>query len=70
METIRYIQSARGARKLCYKGCTFTLDRKRNDKEYWKCTIRTCPGRVVMHSGVVISDSEHDHPGSNAEVIN
>ena len=41
----------------------YCLDKKRDDKTYWRCTDKTCPGRLnLMNDTTVTSMEPHSHP--------
>ena len=35
-----------GSRNVIHDGYHYCLDKKRDDKTYWRCTVKTCSGTV------------------------
>ena len=52
-----------GSRNFIHDGYRYCLDKKRDDKTYWRCTDKTCPGRLnLMNDTTVTSMEPHSHP--------
>ncbi|KAL5270814.1 hypothetical protein ACHWQZ_G001474 [Mnemiopsis leidyi] len=48
---------------LIYNGNRYCLDKRRNDRTYWRCVAKKCYSRVTIRAGKVLKSSPHiSHP--------
>ncbi|KAG7176708.1 putative microtubule-associated protein 6 [Homarus americanus] len=62
MEPLVCTSSHTRGRKLYIAGFTYTRNRIRGIRSYWRCTIRSCPGRLVLLRDDVVKTKTHSHP--------
>ena len=56
------------SRNVIHEGYRYCLDRKRDEKSYWKCVDKTCSGRLsLVDDTTVTSTKPHMHPTTPAE---
>ena len=62
--TITFISGrTSGPRNVIHDGYRFCLDKKRDDKTYWRCTDKTYSGRLnLMNDTAVTNSKPHPHP--------
>ena len=58
---MEFYLSTKGKDKLGYQRYRYTLDRKRGDREFWRCENRACKGWVVTDKRQIYSESDHIH---------
>lgn len=61
---LSYFNSTRGAKILCYKGYSYTLERVLvSEKKVWRCQDRSCKGRmhVLPDNSTVKEVKDHSH---------
>ena len=57
-----------GSRNVIHDGYRYCLDKKRDEKTYWRCTDKTCSGRLnLVNDTTVTSTKPHSHPPTPAE---
>nr|XP_053630654.1 protein bric-a-brac 2-like isoform X3 [Cherax quadricarinatus] len=54
--------SQRRDNKLYVAGFAYTKNRSRGVRAYWRCSDRTCPGRLVLLGNDVVKAGKHSHP--------
>ena len=45
-----------------YGANRYCLDKRRNERSYWKCVNRGCYSRITIHGGRVLNASQHTPP--------
>ena len=56
-----------GSRHVIHDGYRYCLDKKRDEKSYWRCTTKTCAGRLsLVDDTTVTSTKPHSHPPTPA----
>ena len=62
--TITFISGrTSGPRHVIHDGYRYCLDKKRDDKTYWRCTDKTCSGRLNLMKDTTVTNSKpHPHP--------
>ncbi|XP_063682933.1 uncharacterized protein LOC134817602 [Bolinopsis microptera] len=56
----------KGSRNVLYDGHLYHLNRKREDKTYWKCN--KCKSRLILVQDTFCSAAPHDHESQPAEI--
>ena len=56
------------SRHVLHDGFRFCLDKKRDEKSYWRCVVEGCSGRLsLLDDTTVTSSKPHTHPPTPAE---
>lgn len=62
---IYFVKTKRGNDKLCVAGYYYTKNNSIENTTYWRCEVRSCPGRLVLKENKEITkSSKHSHAGS------
>ena len=55
------------SRNVIHEGYRYCLDKKKSEKFYWKCVIKSCSGRLtLLDDSTVMSSKTHSHPANPA----
>ena len=58
----------KGSRNVIHEGHRYCLDKKRDDKTYWRCSLKTCSGRLNLLADTTVTGTKpHTHPPTPAE---
>jgi len=64
---MEFVTTQKGGKMLLYEGFKYTVNRNGKDnKVYWRCHIRKCPGRAVSDGEQFVSSTTHDHDADGA----
>ena len=57
-------KTTRGSKKIILDGYTYILDRKRDNKSYWRCSDRVkCRSRHTLNGNEIANPAtKHSHP--------
>ena len=65
---MKYTTTQRGGRVLLFEGYRYQVNRKgKEDRIFWRCHNRQCPGRLSTQGETVLSSKPHDHPSDNID---
>ena len=67
--TINFVPGrTKGSRNVIHEGHRYCLDKKRDDKTYWRCSLKTCSGRLNLLADTTVTGTKpHTHPPTPAE---
>ena len=57
-----------GSRNVIHDGYRYCLDKKRDEKTYWRCTDKTCSGRLNLVNEPRLLDHSPSKPCPNSTV--
>ena len=67
IQVTEFVTTQKGGKLLLYEGLKYTVNRNGKDnKVYWCCHIRKCPGRAVSDRERFVSSTTHDHDTDGA----
>ena len=70
MQEAEFVNSKRGGPLLLSDGYLLTLNKRVNNKYYWRCEAMGCTERVLTQENHIKSNSgEHTHPSNMKDVI-
>ncbi|KAK3086401.1 hypothetical protein FSP39_017917 [Pinctada imbricata] len=59
----RYTENERGKPSLVYEDFRFQVKSRRDDRIYWRCSVRSCPARIAtLHMIPTEPNPLHNHP--------
>ncbi|XP_076060149.1 uncharacterized protein LOC143036544 isoform X8 [Oratosquilla oratoria] len=66
---IEFGTTQRGNPKLHFGGFSYTKDKRRDSRDYWRCESRGCPGRITLDGQTILSSKDHNHVPKNAAQV-
>lgn len=61
-EPLTFTRSQRGKPILWYRNYRYRKEREfSGNKEYWRCMMEKCKGRLVIYSGFIVKSKDHSH---------
>lgn len=65
---MEFTTTQRGGQLLLFEGHRYQINRKGKDERiFWRCHYRVCPGRVTTEGGNILSSKPHDHPADEID---
>ena len=71
VSSVEYTIGKRGKQNAILDGFIYHLDRRRDERSYWKCNLRAnnnCTGRLVLNGDICINTPHHNHLPMPAEI--
>ena len=68
MSSIEFTTSRTGKQNVIYNGYILNLNRRRNDRSYWRCNAPNCSGRLTLVNDTVANSSDHNHSPPTADI--
>ena len=69
--SVEFVSGKKGKPNAVVDGHRYTLDRRRNEKSYWRCTLRNqeCCGRLVLKDDSLVTNAPtHNHGAQQVEI--
>jgi len=68
---LEYVPGKRGSRNVVWRGHRYTKDRQRDQKSYWRCTLRHhgCSARLTLDGDTPTNTPVHTHGEQQAEIL-
>ncbi|KAK3083881.1 hypothetical protein FSP39_004588 [Pinctada imbricata] len=65
----RYTENERGKPRLVYEDFRFQVKSRRDDRIYWRCSVRSCPARIsTLHMIPTEPNPLHNHPADAIQI--
>jgi len=60
---IDFLENGRGGHYLLHAGYKYSIQKRRNDRVYWRCVLRQCAATLITLNSILVSlGQNHNHP--------
>jgi hypothetical protein len=68
---VKFITNKRGGHNLAFDGYIYQINRRTDDKVYWRCIVADCPANISAENNIPVGFGwkPHTHPADPTEVV-